>query len=293
MWPPHNGQVPHAPGHPLAYNGPHQPTSQAFDVNATPTRTTAHAVASPASQMTLQPTGVKDENNAGEKPQLFLAWDDWDFDFEGAIWPKSNEPVDPNLSLGVIIWHPAKQVTRALPSTFDEAEEQALKPVPEGLDNGESVSVYFMAENSHEAFLDVRQTDDWESIRHDPVFVVFSDEDMRQNLVSLEDCIAQRDRPDEQVETLQRDDDEEMPDASWNVMDHLEQALVSTRRTPQSRAVGEQEATATDFSQEDILAKLGVTGAPKPPSDEPILPNFHAPENSRISLPEKPVAKPS
>jgi hypothetical protein len=286
--------VPHTPSHPFnPYNGPPQPASQAFDVNVTPTPTTAHTVASPASQITLQPSGARDESNTGEKPQLFLAWDDWDFDFEGAIWPKSNEPVDPNLSLGVIIWHPAKQVTRALPSTFVEAEEQALKPVPEGLDNGESVSVYFMAENSHEAFLDVRQTDEWESIRHDPVFVVFSDEDMCRNLVSLEDCIAQRDRPDEQVESGQRDDDEEMPDASWSVMDHLEQALFSTKRTPQSKEVDEQDAAATKFSQEDILAKLGVTGAPKPPSNEPILPAFQASDESRILLPEKPAAKPS
>jgi len=39
----------------------------------------------------------------GSKPgELYLAWDDWDFDFDGAIWPKGNEPIDPNLSLGVI-----------------------------------------------------------------------------------------------------------------------------------------------------------------------------------------------
>lgn len=215
-----------------------------------------------------QPASAKDESTPVEKPQLFLAWDDWDFDFEGAIWPKSNEAVDPALSLGVIIWHPAKQVTRALPSTFEEAEEQALRPPPEGLGNGDSVSVYFMAENSHEAFLDVRQTDEWEKIKDDPIFVVFTDETMQQNLVSLEDCIAQRDRPDEEIMTMQDDHDEQMPDASWNVMDHLEQELANNNRGTQPD--GRLGVTSTESSQEDILARLGVTGAPKPPSDEPM-----------------------
>jgi hypothetical protein len=230
-----------------------------------------------------------EESSSGAKTQLFLAWDDWDFDFEGAIWPKSNESVDPNLSLGVIIWHPAKQVTRALPSTFDEAEEQALRPTPEKLDNGESVSVYFMAENSHEAFLDVRQTDEWDSIRDDPIFVVFTDRDMRQNLVSLEDCIAQRDRSDTNPVNTQRDDDEEMPDVSWNVMDHLEQELSSTSGASRPEQMEHERSSPIECSQEDILAKLGVTGAPKPPSDELLtqpFPNFEGPP---ISLHRRPA----
>jgi hypothetical protein len=233
------------------------------------------------SQAMSQPTSATDE-----KPQLFLAWDDWDFDFEGAIWPKSNEPVDPNLSLGVIIWHPAKQVTRALPSTFEEAEEQALKPAPEKLDNGESVSVYFMHENSHEAFLDVRQTDEWDSIRDDPIFVVFTDEDMQRNLVSLEDCIAQRDRPDETFTSPRVDDDEEMPDASWSVMDHLEQVLSTTKGSSMFSAGERKETFPAQSSQEDILAQLGVTGAPKPISDGP-QPSV---DQSPVPAPEKRAA---
>jgi hypothetical protein len=192
---------------------------------------------------------------------LFLAWDDWDFDFEGAIWPKSNEAIDPALSLGVILWHPAKQVTRALPSTFAEAEEDALKPTPEKLDNGDSVSMYFTAENSHEAFLDVRQTDDWEMIKDDPVFVVFTNEEMQNNLVSLEDCIAQRDRPDEFQEDMQQDGDLEMRDAQWDIMDNLEQALTSTNGTTRPAAVKQEAASPPELSQDDILARLGVTGA--------------------------------
>jgi hypothetical protein len=239
---------------------------------------------SQASQVMSQPTSATEDS---KKPQLFLAWDDWDFDFEGAIWPKSNEPVDPNLSLGVIIWHPAKQVTRALPSTFDEAEEQALKPAPERLDNGESVSVYFMAENSHEAFLDVRQTDEWDNIRDDPIFVVFTDDDMQRNLVSLEDCIAQRDRPEETFAGIQGDGDEEMPDASWSVMDHLEQVLSTAKGTPLPSAVERQGSYPTQSTQEDILAQLGVTGAPKPLSEEPQPSHHQTTHENTVYVPEK------
>ncbi|KAH4002268.1 hypothetical protein HBI26_058120 [Parastagonospora nodorum] len=283
-WPAPNGQAQYLPVHQYnAYSGPTQAITQGYDPNATPTPTSVQMATAPAPHVSSQPPSAIEESKAGERPQLFLAWDDWDFDFEGAIWPKSNEPVDPNLSLGVIIWHPAKQVTRALPSTFDQAEDQALKPAPEKLDNGESVSVYFMAENSHEAFLDVRQTDDWENIKDDPIFVVFSDEDMEQNLVSLEDCIAQRDRPDEETIVHQGDDDEEMPDASWSVMDHLEQVLSTNKGASRSRSSGPQPSPPSHDAQEDILAKLGVTGAPKPPtegSEQPPFPMAHEPQGS-------------
>ncbi|EMD95754.1 hypothetical protein COCC4DRAFT_77352 [Bipolaris maydis ATCC 48331] len=265
-----------------------------LDPEATPTPATAHLTTSQPPQQPVQPSSVVSDGSMSDRPQLFLAWDDWDFDFDGAIWPKSNEPVDPALSLGVIIWHPAKQVTRALPSTFAEAEEDALKPTPEKLDNGDSVSMYFTADNSHEAFLNVRQTDDWEAIQDDPVFVVFTDEDMQNNLVTLEDCIAQRDRPDEPEDMTTHDGDMEMRDATWDIMDNLEQALSTNHGGSTSSASKTEAVSPLQGSQEDILAKLGVTGAPKPPSNEPILVPYSPSEVRQPVLPvEKPSAAPS
>jgi hypothetical protein len=198
------------------------------------------------------------------------------------------------LSLGVITWHPAKQVTRALPSTFAEAEAEALRPTPEKLDNGDSVSMYFTADNSHEAFLNVRQTDEWETLKDDPVFVEFTDEEMRSNLVSLEDCIAQRDRPDESYEETQQDEDLEMRDATWDIMDNLEQALATNNGATKSAAMKSETASPQQLSQEDILAKLGVTGTPKPPSNEPIsLPASTFNAKPPASLPGKPSLAPS
>ncbi|KAJ4366025.1 hypothetical protein N0V95_000251 [Ascochyta clinopodiicola] len=261
-----------------------------LDPNATPTPATADLVSAPSAP-SHPPTSVSHDNAAGNKPELYLAWDDWDFDFDGAIWPKSNEPVDPNLSLGVIIWHPAKQMTRALPATFEEAEEQSLKPTPEKLGNGESVSIYFTANNSHEAFLDVRQTDDWDYVRDDPAFVMFTDEEMQNNLVPVEDCIAQRDRLDEPVDADAKAGDAVMQEADWSIMDHLEQALSTSGEDSKTAALTRTDAPVNPQTQEDILASLGVTGLPKPVSGEPVSLHIPSPEERpSVLLPSKPEA---
>ncbi|KAF2708829.1 hypothetical protein K504DRAFT_380862 [Pleomassaria siparia CBS 279.74] len=278
------------------YSGALVNTHHPHDPNATATPTSAHLTTSQSTPTTGHPDSANSEHGPNHKPQLFLAWDDWDFDFEGAIWPKSNEQIDPSLSLGVIIWRPAKQVTRALPSTYDEAEAQALKPAAEKLGNGESVSMYFTVNNSHEAFLDVRQTDEWEHIRHDAVFTVFKDEEMSDpsTLVSLEQCIAERDRPDlalEETEMNEREGDEEMQDSAWNVMDHLEQALSGQgENTKPIRPHGPNNSSRSQ-AQEDILATLGVTGSPKPASNEPApFPVLLTDTRPPPSLPERPSA---
>ncbi|KAJ4983023.1 hypothetical protein SVAN01_11480 [Stagonosporopsis vannaccii] len=270
------------------YSGPAAGDQATTDPNGTQTPAIAHLGSAPPT-LSNPPASVPHDNATDQKPELYLAWDDWDFDFDGAIWPKSNEPVDPNLSLGVIIWHPAKQVTRALPATFEEAEDQSLKPTPERLGNGESVSIYFTAENSHEAFLDVRQTDDWEYIKDDPAFVIFRDDDMQNNLVPIEDCIAQRDRSDEPVTWDERNEDAEMREADWSVMDNLEQALSASGEAPKPAAQMRATQPARGQTQEDILALLGVTGLPKPVSEEPLPFPMPTPDVRPIMLlPEKP-----
>ncbi|KAK7188178.1 hypothetical protein DPSP01_001722 [Paraphaeosphaeria sporulosa] len=261
-----------------------QPT---IDPNATPTPSSAMpTTAQPTPANTQLPSATSDTASDNKAP-LFLGWDDWDFDFDGAIWPKANEPVDPDLSLGVITWRPAKQVTRALPATFEDAEEQSLRPPAEKLGNGESVSLYFTAENSYEAFLDVRKTDDWYNIKDDPAFVIFTDEEMKKNLISIEDCVSLRDRPDEKG-------DEDMNDPSWNVMDNLEQALSGDMEDVKKPTPPDScGKPSRDQVQEDILAKLGVTGSPKPPSDQEVPLPFPRDDQLPASLPPKPPAPPS
>ncbi|KAF2188119.1 hypothetical protein K469DRAFT_768460 [Zopfia rhizophila CBS 207.26] len=261
------------------------------DPNMTPTPTSAQPATTQNTPTQAQPNSATSEQGTNEKPQLFLGWDDWDFDFDGAIWPKGNEPIDSNLSLGVIIWRPAKQVTRALPSTYEDAEEQALKPPAEKLNNAESVSIYFTQANSHQAFLDVRDTSEWRKIKNDPIFVVFPD-DKDMDLIPIEDCISKRDRPDEQLEEIKvEEEDEEMEDSTWNVMDNLEQALSGQDADVKPQPPPTNTEYSRDKKQEDILAMLGVTGSPKPPSNDPpphLLPSFE--EKAPASLPEKPPA---
>lgn len=153
--------------------------------------------------------------------------------------------------------------------------------------------MYFTNENSYEAFLDVRRTDHWYSIKDDPVFVVFGDEDMERHLVSIEDCVALRDRPDEPIEEQTEVNDEDMQD-TWNVMDNLEQALSGdTDDTKHPTPVRLAGNSSRDQAQEDILARLGVTGSPKPASGEAISVPFLRDDQLPASLPPKPPAPPS
>lgn len=267
------------------------------DPNATPIPTPAQLNMDQSTPAQGQPSSAVSQHSDqanGSKPELYLAWDDWDFDFDGAIWPKGNEPIDPNLSLGVIIWRPGKQVTRALPSTYAEAEEQALKPPAEKLENGESVSIYFTLANSHEAFLNVRQTDDWLNVMDDPVFVEFPEDNVE--LIALEDVIANRDRPDEK-EVVENGEEKEQTDSNWNIMDNLEQALTSGQHsgkhhpdtTEVTTSPTSQLTAAKDQNQEDILAQLGVTGSPKPPCPTPGPPYLPSrPDEEPLATPENP-----
>ncbi|KAF2688194.1 hypothetical protein K458DRAFT_176384 [Lentithecium fluviatile CBS 122367] len=283
-----------ATGHFNSFAAPPVNSQPVPDPNALPTPVSAHPANSQSTPLSAQPPSATGENALGEKGPLNLALYDWDFDFDGAIWPKANEPVDPNFSLGQIVWHPAQQVTRALPSTFAEAEEQAADPPAARLENGESVSIYFTAENSYEAFLHVKQTDEWDKIKDDPIFVEFTDEKMAP-LMHIERCIALRDRPDEPFQEIKQEEDVEMVDSTYDVMGDLEQAL-SAKVESQKPSTFRQEASfLSDPRQEEALAKLGVVdGPPKPPSKEAVY--FQSSSlNAKppASLPPKPPAPPS
>jgi hypothetical protein len=229
----------------------------------------------PACRSTEQSISVKSEAGTAESnggKELYLEWDDWDFDFDGAIWPKGNELIDPNFSLGVLIWHPPKQVTRALPSTHHEANENALRPPPPKLGNGESVSIYFDLHNTYEAFLNVRETDDWPHVRDDPAFVEFPKGPC--DMIRIEDVCQNRYRDWADVETEVNPRKEN----SDSIMDNLEQALESGQNSSGGKAtpssgnklatyVKAEPVSPISKSQEGILASLGVTGPAKPVQD--------------------------
>ena len=144
------------------------------------------------------------------------------------------------------------------------------------------MSLYFGLENSHEAFLDVRQTDDWPNVEDDLIFYEFP---AKCEAVPLEEVIALRNRPDSSDEYKSRDETIEDGEISergsdWNVMDHLEEALGGTdANKQQNRATkGHDLTTHREDSaalklgdeQEDLLVHLGVSGSPKPVQPGPI-----------------------
>ena len=107
-WPPASAPQGYPPQGQYSANGP--PPGQfttGHDPNAVPVTTSA-----PMDPNQSSATNVDHRSSAAtpvlapdQRPAL-AAGDDWDFDFDGPIWPKSNEPVDPQWSLGVISMYP-------------------------------------------------------------------------------------------------------------------------------------------------------------------------------------------
>ena len=42
------------------------------------------------------------DGQSQERQSFYSAVDDWGFDFDGALWPKGNDAVDPQYSIGII-----------------------------------------------------------------------------------------------------------------------------------------------------------------------------------------------
>ena len=101
--------------------------------------------------------------------------------------------VDPDFSLGLIIWHPAVEKKRPLPATFREAELEDLAQAKPPKDEEESISKYFVNSRKHEVELSIRQTDDWEEVKNDLIFVEFPE---TCEVVPLLTIIENRVRPD-------------------------------------------------------------------------------------------------
>lgn len=103
------------------------------------------------------------------------------------------EAIQPELSLGVIVWHPAAPRQRPLPSVYAEAELEALAPTALTKKEEECISRYFTSDKVHEVELSVKQTDEWEQVKDDLIFVEFAPS---CEVVPIHQVIANRDRPD-------------------------------------------------------------------------------------------------
>ncbi|KAF2229668.1 hypothetical protein EV356DRAFT_537049 [Viridothelium virens] len=284
--PPQNGYNPQQP----PYQGPNQSSYQ----QTGPT---------PPQSATTNGESKYSQNGFGSQSRAMSVTEDagWDYDYYGEPWAKDPDTIDPNLSIGIIVWHPANRTSCALPSTFAEAEKEMAEAVkkPDNkkrrLDEQiqESVSKYFVGEDAEEALLNIRQTSEWQIVKDELIFVEFP---TSCDLIPLHEVKARRDRPamEEDPGSEMDLEDGEEPDLPkpepppqgdqkhWNVMDNLEQALSSSDYSTGNKSASDTTALTTpaagppdqkhvqplqpvrDTAQEDILAQLGVSGSPKP-----------------------------
>ena len=100
-------------------------------------------------------------------PELEAEFDDECYYFDHP------EEIDNDLSIGWIESHSALPTPRPLPSTFSEAELEALAPRPYPANGGICISEYFAAEKGEEQLNTVRLSDSWVEIKDDLIFKEF------------------------------------------------------------------------------------------------------------------------
>ena len=102
--------------------------------------------------------------------------DDFEDEYVGeCYYARHPEDIQPELSLDTIHWQAPMPEKRALPSTFAEAELEALAPRKPHPPGEECISDYFVASKQEEALLSVRQTDAWDEVKDDITFRDFAD----------------------------------------------------------------------------------------------------------------------
>ncbi|KAF2754548.1 hypothetical protein EJ05DRAFT_489245 [Pseudovirgaria hyperparasitica] len=222
-----------------------------------------------------------------EGPCIFAPEDEhvfWDFENSvGAFWPKAGDYVNPRTSIGVQVWRSAQRLTRPLPSLWKEAEEQAQAPPKEPLNYGNSVSEYHTAENAHESQLDVRQTDFWEEVKHFSEFKELQIPRTSNPRTISKDEWSIMDSLDQALNTSINS----QPPTSLSLQGGEKQktfgfSVDSNHRTSsQSSSNGKRRSPGQDYrqtkpptdltqnaeldaAQEEILARLGVSGPAKP-----------------------------
>ncbi|KAH0545565.1 hypothetical protein FGG08_000396 [Glutinoglossum americanum] len=193
---------------------------------------------------------------------------------------------------------------RPLATTFLQSEAQEPLPPPWSEESGNSVSKFFSLKSFSEACVTIRDTEGWRYMKDDPIFRQITDGGDLIPIEELLACrgrnIQYEDSKDQSRATPVPSDhgDNQSDQPGWSVMDNLENALNSgdfttvsskpkqvksepfdiaemeqldraeefTQRKLTLDMVPKQEKTviSSSESQEEKLARLGVTGTPKP-----------------------------
>lgn len=235
-----------------------------------------------------------------------------DFDFESEAGVLAEEVV-PELSLGLITWHPAIPTSKPLPSVFDEADPKWTESAKATEDAHISVtSEFFPDDMSVDIRLSVRDTDEWQKVKDDLIFVEFG---KTAATVPLLTVIANRDRPDPVTEQLEpviqhstsipavahplpvqqivagAEDDQSDGDQAMDMSDDEDEPVKPTVQPtiqplahPLPRPVAQSAPVA---KQVTILDSLELALGPKSPRKNDRQPSRSSMRHSRSRSPEK------
>lgn len=191
-------------------------------------------------------------------------------------------------------------MARPLPSTLEEADLIGQLPIAATLAPGMSVSKYFPGKDDISTEHNIRDTEHWPPLQHDPVFLEVP---LECKVVSVEELISRRTQLSEHVDNVPMDAEEgevdqdaaeigevdESGDYQYagysSVPDSQEHAVPEAFHEPPAQAPPHLEETPEERAareQEERLAALGVTGPPKP---------VRAPARPYVAGPE--IAKPA
>lgn len=113
---------------------------------------------------------AQSETYRGPEPartEAYLDIEDTDY------WFDESEPLDPHLTLGEVVWRPANVIYTAMPSTWDAAERWAhMSTAKPRFESRQTLSKYVTQDQSTTArnCVPVQQTQDWATVKEDPVF---------------------------------------------------------------------------------------------------------------------------
>lgn len=175
---------------------------------------------------------------------------------------------------------PTHLVGRPLPANFVVAD--AISPIGPPLknDEGRCQSKYWGRGTSTHIFKNIKDTSYWDDVEKDPIFSSIPDDD---NVIPLDDVLSiyRPHQAEGNVQEPEPEPEEEQPEPSPepesknpktdrdtpDIMDSLENAL-NAGRHKQADVAKETNASEENLEApkdtEQVLAALGVTGAPKP-----------------------------
>ncbi|KIW00473.1 hypothetical protein, variant [Verruconis gallopava] len=230
----------------LAYSP--SPTVASYHIPAA-TRTPAQPSASvpppePAPTPSVK-TVIKDRSD----PTFYDGWDDEEFEYASAFWiPPKGDTSHEALSIGQYIWHSAVPVSRAVSIDIDDLVSVAT---PQRSDQKTPVipSKYFetFEDEGYEyvlTFQRIKDVDAWEERKDDPLFKVFTDVELHEDVVPTDEVFRQ---------VLSRPKADDRKDIMDKLIANLGAYLNGTKG-----GIGKNVET------ENILASLGVTGTAKP-----------------------------